>query len=43
MKVGHGVHRGAGVEILDERNEKFYRETYNNGKKCGFHNRNEIA
>ena len=43
MKIGHDVHRGEGVFILDERLEKEYREVYSNGKKCGFHNRNEIA
>lgn len=43
MKVGHGVHRGAGVEILDSRLEKTYRELYDNGKKCGIINVNEIA
>ena len=43
MKVGHGVHRGAGVEILDSRLEKTYREIYDNGKKCGIINVNEIA
>ncbi len=43
MKVGHGVHRGAGVQILDRRLEISYREEYDNGKKCGFNNINEVA
>ena len=43
MKVGHGVHRGAGVKILDLKLEKQYRDDYDNGKKCGINNINEIA
>lgn len=43
MKVGHGVHRGAGVHILDKKLEKIYREVYENGKKCGIIHINEIA
>lgn len=43
MKVGHGVHRGMGVQILDKRLEKIYREVYEDGKKCGIISLNEIA
>lgn len=43
MKIGHGVHWGTGVFILDQRLEKTYLENYNNGKKCGFIHINEIA
>lgn len=43
MKVGHGVHRGLGVQILDKRLEKIYRDVYENGKKCGIISLNEIA
>lgn len=43
IKVGYGVHRGAGVFIFDEDNEKFYRELYDNGKKCGQVDDNLIA
>jgi hypothetical protein len=43
IKVGFGVHRGAGVFILDEENEKYYRELYENGEKCGEVDDNLIA
>lgn len=35
MKVSFGVHRGLGVEILNDTLELNYREQYNSGKQCG--------
>ena len=35
MKVSYGVHRGLGVEILNDELEKTYREQYDSGKLCG--------
>ena len=43
IKVGFGVHRGAGVFIFDEENEKYYKELYGNGSKCGEIEENLIA
>ena len=43
MKIGHSVHRGLGVSILDPKLETEYRENYENGKKCGIFSLNEIA
>jgi len=43
IKVGFGVHRGAGVFILDEENEKYYKEMYGNGAKCGQVDENFVA
>jgi hypothetical protein len=35
MKVSFGVHRGLGVDILNDALELTYREQYNSGKMCG--------
>ena len=35
MKVSYGVHRGLGVEILNNELELQYRQQYNSGKLCG--------
>ena len=43
MKIGSGIHRGLGVQILDQKLERIYLEDYQNGKKCGQLNNNEIA
>lgn len=43
IKVGYGVHRGAGVFIFDDENETYYRELYDNGRKCGEVDANLIA
>lgn len=43
MKAGYGVHRAAGVEILDLALEKKLREQYDNGGKCGEISQNQIA
>lgn len=43
MKVGFGVHRGAGVELLDEQLEKDYLELYERGKRCGENTDNILA
>jgi len=43
MKVGYGVHRGAGVFLLDGPSEKSYLEQYENGAKCGQINENILA
>jgi len=43
MKVGYGVHRGAGVFILDEENTLYYKELYENGNLCGQVEDNLIA
>lgn len=43
MKVGFGVHRGAGVRILDDPTEKSLREQYENGEKCGTITVNQVA
>lgn len=43
MKVGFGVHRGAGVKLLDEVYEKSLKEQYENGAKCGYISINQIA
>lgn len=43
IKVGFGVHRGAGVFILDGDNEKYYKEMYENGAKCGQIDENFVA